>query len=145
MFLILLSLIIVGGTMTEANKNMRGFIALMIVLLISAITLTVGVSLGLLSISEIQMSLQKNQSSQSYYLANLCAEQALMKLKENSNYSGDEIINIGNGNCTILSIEGNWIIKVSAFSSGQIKKMKLVVSQINPEIIVDSWEEVAEF
>jgi len=131
--------------MTEANKNMRGFIALMIVLLISAITLTVGVSLGLLSISEIQMSLQKNQSSQSYYLANLCAEQALMKLKENSNYSGDEIINIGNGNCTILSIEGNWIIKVSAFSSGQIKKMKLVVSQINPEIIVDSWEEVAEF
>jgi len=145
LFLILLSLIIVGGTMTEANKNMRGFIALMIVLLISAITLTVGVSLGLLSISEIQMSLQKNQSSQSYYLANLCAEQALMKLKENSNYSGDEIINIGNGNCTILSIEGNWIIKVSAFSSGQIKKMKLVVSQINPEIIVDSWEEVAEF
>ncbi len=68
-----------------------------------------------------------------------------MKLKENSSYLGDETINVENGNCTILPIEGNWTIKVSAFSSGQVKKMKLVVSQIDPEIIVDSWEEVAEF
>lgn len=126
-------------------KKQKGFIAITTVLIVSALTLMIGISISLGSISEIKMGLQRSLSSQSYYLANLCAEQTLMKLKEDSNYSGDEIINVSNGSCTILPIEGNWTIKVSAFSSGQIKKMKLVVSQINPEIIVDSWEEVAEF
>lgn len=126
-------------------KKQKGFIAITTVLIISALVLIVGIGISLDSIGEIKMGLQRSLSSQSYYLANLCAEQTLMKLKENSSYPGNETINIENGNCTILPIEGNWTIKVSASSSGQIKKMKLIVSQIDPEIIVDSWEEVAEF
>ena len=126
-------------------KKQKGFIAITTVLIISALVLMVGIGISLESIGETKMGLQRSLSSQSYYLINLCAEQTLMKLKENSSYLGDETINVENGNCTILPIEGNWTIKVSAFSSGQVKKMKLVVSQIDPEIIVDSWEEVAEF
>ena len=126
-------------------KKQKGFIALTTVLIISALTLMVGISISLGSIGEIKMGLQRSLSSQSYYLANLCAEQTLMKLKEDSSYLGNEIINVSNGSCTILLIEGHWTIKVSASSSGQIKKMKLTVSQINPKMIVDSCEEVAEF
>lgn len=126
-------------------KKQKGFIAITTVLIISALVLMVGIGISLESIGEMKMGLQRSLSSQVYYLANLCAEQTLMKLKENSGYLGDETINVENGNCTILPIEGNWTIKVSASSSGQIKKMKLIVSQIDPEIIVDSWEEVAEF
>lgn len=126
-------------------EKQKGFIALTTVLIISALVLMVGIGISLESIGEMKMGLQRSLSSQAYYLTNLCAEQTLMKLKENSSYLGDEIINISNGSCTILPIEGNWTIKVSASSSGQVKKMRLVVSQIDPEIIVDSWEEVAEF
>lgn len=126
-------------------KEQKGFIAITTVIIISALVLMIGIGISLESIGEMKMGLQRSLSSQSYYLTNLCAEQTLMKLKENSSYLGDETINVENGNCTILPIEGNWTIKVSAFSSGQVKKMKLVVSQIDPEIIVDSWEEVAEF
>jgi len=126
-------------------KKQKGFIAITTVLIISALVLMIGIGISLESIGETKMGLQRSLSSQSYYLTNLCVEQTLMKLKENSSYSGDETINVENGSCTILPIEGNWTIKVSAFSSGQIKKMKLIVSQIDPEIIVDSWEEVAEF
>jgi len=126
-------------------EKQKGFIAITTVLIISALVLIVGIGISLESIGEMKMGLQRSLSSQAYYLANLCAEQTLMKLKENSSYLGDETINMENGNCTIEPIEGNWTIKVSAFSSGQVKKMKLIVSQINPEIIVDSWEEVAEF
>jgi len=126
-------------------KKQKGFIAITTVLIISALVLMIGIGISLESIGETKMGLQRSLSSQSYYLTNLCVEQTLMKLKENSSYSGDETINVENGNCTILPIEGNWTIKVSASSSGQIKKMKLIVSQIDPEIIVDSWEEVAEF
>jgi type II secretory pathway component PulK len=131
--------------MMGENKKVKGFIALITVLIILAITLAVGISLSLGSISETRTGLQKTQSSTAYYLANLCTEEALMKLKENSNYAGNEIINMENGSCEILPIEGNWIIKVLANSSGQVRKMKIVISQINPEMIINSWEEVAEF
>lgn len=123
----------------------KGFIALITVLIISALVLVVSIGLGLRTIDEMKMGLQKSLSSETYYLANLCAEDALMKLKENSNYSGGEIINIGKGSCTILPIEGNWTVKISASLSGQVKKMRLIISQINPEMVIDSWQEVADF
>src|SRR4030042_1222322 len=91
------------------------------------------------------MSFKKNQSSQAYYLANLCAEESLMKLKENINYNGNETINIVNGNCQILPIEGRWTIKVSGDFQNQTKKIKIQLNQINPEMIINSWYEVAEF
>jgi len=126
-------------------KNKSGFIALITVLIIFAIILLVGLSVSLLSIGEAQMGLKKTQSSQSTYLANLCAEQALMKLKENINYSGGEIIDIEGGNCQILPIEGKWTIKTIANFENQVKKIKIIVSQVNPEMIISSWQEVADF
>lgn len=129
----------------DFRETQKGFVALITALVVSAVVLVIGVGLGLGSINEMKMALQKSQSSEAYYLANLCAEEALMKLKEDSAYLGNENINMENGNCTILPIEGNWIVKVLATASNQTKKMKLIISQINPEIIIDSWEEVADF
>lgn len=126
-------------------EGQKGFVALVTVLIVSALVLIVTIGLSLRTIDEMEMGLQKSLSSETYYFANLCAEDALMKLKANSNYSGDEVINIGKGSCTILPIEGNWTIKISASFSGQVKKMRLVISQIHPEIVVDSWQEVADF
>ncbi|HDZ54821.1 MAG TPA: hypothetical protein ENI19_03095 [Candidatus Nealsonbacteria bacterium] len=124
---------------------MKGFIALMAVLIILGIVLMIGLSISFLSIGEVSMSLQKSQSSQAHYLASLCAEDALMKLKEDLNYPGGETINIENGSCQILSIEGNWTIKVSASFQNQTRKIAIMINQISPEIIIDSWQEVADF
>jgi len=122
----------------------QGFVALVIVLIISAIALLIGLSISLLSVGEIKMSLQKSQSSQSYYLANLCAEEALMKLKDDIDYPGEILNNIENGSC-IISVEGNWIVKVSANFSNQTKKIKIIISQISPQMIIISWQEAANF
>ena len=127
------------------TETSSGFIALITVLIIFAIALLVGLSASLLSIGEATMGLKKFQSSQAYFLANLCAEQALMKLKEDINYPGNETIEIGGGSCQILPIEGNWLVKTSGNFQNQIKKMKIIVSQVNPEMIIESWQEVADF
>jgi len=126
-------------------KNQSGFIALVTVLIIFAIALLIGLSVSLLSISEAQMGLKKSQSSQAYFLANLCAEESLMKLKENINYSGGETIEIGGGNCQILPIEGKWTIKTIANFENQVKKIKIIVSQVNPQMLISSWQEVSDF
>jgi hypothetical protein len=134
------------------NRHLRnyhlssgGFIALVTVLIIFTIALLIGLSVSLLSINEAIMGLKKTQSSQAYFLANLCVEQALMKLKENINYSGGEIINIEGGNCQILPIEGNWTIKVLSNFQNQIKKIKIIIAQVNPKMVTSSWQEVADF
>lgn len=123
----------------------RGFIALVTISIISAVALLVCLSISFFSLGEAQMSLQKNQSSQAYYLANLCAEEALMKLKEDVNYQGNEVFDFEQGSCQILPIEGNWTLKILADCSNQIKKLKIVVNQVNPETEISSWQEVADF
>ena len=60
---------------------MRGYIALISVLIISAVVLLIATSASLFSIGEANMGLEESQSWQAYYLANLCIEKALMGLK----------------------------------------------------------------
>ena len=124
---------------------MRGFIALITIFIILAIALLFGLSFGLLAISETDMSFDSVQSSRAYFLANLCAEQALMKLKENLNYSGNETLSTNDGNCQILQIEGQWIVKTRGNLENVVRKMRIVISQVNPKMIIDSWQEVADF
>jgi len=123
----------------------RGFVALTTILIILALSLILGLGISLLSISEMTMGLEKSFSSRAYYLANLCAEDALIELKENINYQGNKTIGIEGGNCQILPIEGNWTVKTIGNFQNQIKKMKIVISQVNPQMVIQSWEEVADF
>ncbi len=128
-----------------AKQNSDGFIALITILIILGAVLLISLGISQRSFGEIQMSLQKSQSSQAFYLANLCAEDALMKLKEDSNYLGNETITIGEESCQILPIEGQWTVKVSANFQNQIRKIKIVISQVNPKMIIGSWQEVPDF
>lgn len=127
------------------KPNSRGFVALVTISIIFVVTLVVGLGLGLRSIQEAGMGLGKIQSSKAYFLANLCVEEALMKLKEDINYLGGKTIVIEGGNCQILPVEGNWIIRTFSNFQDQTKKIKVVISQVNPGMTIDSWQEVAEF
>ncbi|MDO8265303.1 MAG: hypothetical protein Q7T34_02955 [Candidatus Parcubacteria bacterium] len=126
-------------------KEQQGFIALITVLIISAVALMIGLDVSLFSIGEANMSSKKIQSSQSYYLANLCAEKALRELRKNSAYQGNENLVFPEGQCSILPIEGNWIIKVSADSLNQVRKIKITVGQLDPKITIISWIQVSDF
>lgn len=127
-----------------AFKN-KGFIFLVTILIFFAILLSIGLAISLLSVWRMKMGFQKFQSSKAYYLANLCGEEALMSLKEDVDYPGNETMTEEGGNCQILPIEGNWVIKVIGNFQNQTKKMRIVVSQVDPEMVIDSWQEVAEF
>jgi hypothetical protein len=123
----------------------KGFIALTTLSILFLISLSIGIGLALRSIGRTKTALQINQSSQAFYLANLCAENALMKLKENVNYSGNETIQIEGGYCQILPIEGKWIIKTIGNFQNQVKKVKIIVNQVNPQMIIQFWQEVSDF
>jgi len=128
---------------------MKGYIALISVLIISAVLLLITLSASHFGIGRSTMALQKNQATESYYLAQACGEETLMKLKEDLGYRGEEILNINGNACNILSVEGKGnkdrVIKVSSSTYNQFKKIKIEIKRVNPETEIKSWQEVANF
>lgn len=124
---------------------MKGFAALTTILIITSIALLLGLTISYLSIGELILGLDRHSSSQSRYLANICAEQALMDLKKGMDYQ-ERTIEIENESCKIaIEKEDNWVIKVTSDFEKQVKKVKINISQIHPKIIIESWQEVADF
>jgi len=109
---------------------MKGYIALISVLIISAVMLLITIGVSYFGISQSKMTIQKNQTLESYYLAQACAEEASMKLKEDLEYQGNETININGNSCTILPVEGsgneNRVVKTSSNAYNQIRKIQIV-------------------
>ena len=131
--------------MTDHN----GFVALISILIISAVVLVI--SLGLLnrSYEETTMGFGEQESHRALALANLCAELALIKLESILNYAGSESIIEGGESCDILPIEGvgnfNRTVKTRRTVSKYSKKVKIEITRISPELNIASWEEVADF
>lgn len=130
-------------------ENRNGYIALISILIVSALALLIATSGSLLGISESNMGLQENRAREAFYLATACAEDALMKLKNNLNYTGNETLTFNNGSCVIESLEGtgkkNRVIKISGTVFNQTRKIKIEIGKINPDIEIKSWQQVADF
>ena len=130
-------------------KTQEGYIALISVLIISATIFVLAINASLFGVAESDMGLQKFQSSAAFYLATLCAEDALMKLKDDLKYQGDEILTVDDETCTILPLEGggnqNRVIMTTGVVGGKVRKIKIEIDQVNPVMKIKSWREVVEF
>lgn len=132
-----------------SGKNKNGFIALISVLIIGVLVLIISIGLSLRSIGETNMSFNEEISGYALSLAEACAENALLKLRNDLNYSGNETIIIeGSDSCDILPVEGsgnfNRVIKTRSTIKGFTKKIRLDIAQVMP-LQISLWEEVKDF
>jgi len=109
----------------------------------------IAIGTSLFGISESDMGLLKSQSAEAFYLANLCAEDALMKLKDDLKYPGNETLIMGEGSCDILDVKGggnqNRVVKTTGTIYNQTRKIKIEIKQVNPKMEISSWQEVIDF
>jgi hypothetical protein len=131
------------------NKKLtEGYIALISVLLISAIGTAIMISViasGITS-SKTDLSLQRLGGARS--LASSCAEEALQRILESSITTGNGNLTIGSGTCSyiITSASGTNITISSTGLMGTItSKIKVILATTTPGITLSSWEEVADF
>ncbi len=124
-----------------------GYIFLLSVLFISAITLSVIGSYLLLSIAAVQNGMTLQESAQTLEYANTCAERGLMSLLLDSGYVGSENFTFENGECTILRIGGfgnqNRTLCTEGKSGSHTRRMEIVIKRLLPSIEMYSWQEVA--
>lgn len=131
-------------------KQEQGFIALVSILIVGALVLVVSIGVSLRAIGETQMSLGQEFGNRARVLADACAEYALMQLKNNLQYSGNETILLDEtDSCDILPVEGsgneNRTVKTQATSTGFMRKIHIEIARVNPTTQITLWEEVADF
>lgn len=127
----------------------KGFIAFTSILVISVVILSIAVSTSLLGIQEADTSLVVKKGLETLTIAESCAEEALIRLKDNQTYTGTGAtpLPVGNGSCTIeiTGVGQNFIATTSATLQGPPmyrKKVQITIKKGGNSIAVSDWREI---
>jgi hypothetical protein len=127
----------------------RGYIALISVILMSALGVAIMLSVIAAGIDAGETDFSLQQSGGARSLASSCAEEALEKILETSTTSSTGNLSLGSGTCTYVitsTSSGQTIIVNATGLLGTVtSKIKVVLATTTPAITLSSWEEVADF
>lgn len=130
-------------------KTTNGYITLLSVLIVGAVGVVLSTSLLLIGLDFSRTSLAFQQSNQAKALANACTERALNNLRLSLTYAGGETLNFGQGFCQVVGVLGsgnaNRTIEAIGNVENMIRKVKVVLAEVRPRILIVSWQEVADF
>ncbi|MFA4954788.1 MAG: hypothetical protein WC641_05750 [Patescibacteria group bacterium] len=127
-------------------KKHPGYIALISVLILTAIGLVIVTGLLNRSISSSQVSQLEDYTLRAQAAAAACAEHALIKLKDSTAYAGNETFRLGLDDCRVLSVTGsgdaNRTITTTSTVGGAARKIYVDIATVNPTMSIRSWQEV---
>jgi hypothetical protein len=117
------------------------------VLIAGALLLLVGVGSALRGVDALRGVSGEESSLRAELLADACAEEALMKLKANLSYSGNETIIVeGGATCSILPLSGSGnldrLFRTQATWNSYVRNVHVDVAEVNPRLTVRSWATV---
>ena len=120
-------------------KPQQGFIALIALLVIAAAGLTIGLSVSLVGIEELQITLSHNQSARARALANSCIEEGLERLRNDfSNYAGTLSID---GDSCIINVTVNGSTAFLSATGTFETSTQIIKVDVNNNLEVTSWQE----
>ncbi len=128
-------------------KNQKGYAILLIVLILSSVSLTVVTSLLIWGFYFNRTSLDLEKSKQAMALTDACGEAALQEIRNNDAYIGTNSLIFVNGNCayTVSGSSPDKNIQSTGTVDTIVRKVMITTNQINPQIVISSWQEVADF
>jgi len=133
-----------------ANSSIRpGYVFLLLVLSVGAITATIAIGLLLMETSSLQNGLSVMRSSQALAAAQTCAERALLALRSDPTYVGNETVTLPTGECRVLPIggDGNRQRSICALGTSESvsRRLEIAVATLLPTTRIASWREVSSF
>lgn len=134
--------------MQNSRSRNGGYVTLLSVLVVGAVGVTIATSLLLLGLGASRSSFAVEQSDQAKALANACAEEAMQQIRDSMPFTGSNDLSLGQGDCsyTVTSQGGQDRTVTATGEVGTVvRKVKIIIDQINPTIQVVSWQEVADF
>lgn len=129
--------------MIKITQNNKGVSLVIVIIIVSAITLMVGVAATLQGIDEAQIGFNQNKSIETFTATDGCIEEALVKLNSNHSYSG-EVLAMGDVSCTITVTGSGNTRTINVVSTHDA----LYSNEINVDVDwsstfqITSWQEV---
>lgn len=122
----------------QKTKTNSGFIALMSAIIISVVLLLIVANLSLTSFYGRFNILDSELKEKSSALAEACVDTAMLKLVNDSDYSGNETVSVDADTCEIESVSGG-MISVRADYRNYVTKLEV---DVDSSISVTRWEEI---
>jgi hypothetical protein len=128
------------------KKNLnQGYIALISVLIISAVTLAIVVSISLLGVDELKSSLTYKKGNEAFAAASACLDEALYRLSQNSSYAGGSLP-VPDVQCSIIisGSDPDFIVETSGQDIGTnyTRRIRTTVKKLGTSVKIVNYEEV---
>jgi len=126
----------------------KGLILITSALIIGTVGLAIVLILVLLGVSSYLGGFSFEKGNKAKALANVCAEQALMQIRNNTSYTGTNSVTLSTGTCnyTVLNTGGTTReVRADGTSSTTVRRVKVIIDQLSPQIHFTSWQEVVAF
>lgn len=132
---------------STSNEGERGYIALVSVLIAGGLLLLVGMGSATHGVDSLNAASGEESALRARLLADACAEDALMKLKSNLGYNGNESIIVeGSDTCKVLPLLGTGnldrVILTQGVDAGYVRNVRVDIAQVNPLLVIRTWTTV---
>jgi hypothetical protein len=129
------------------SSSKHGYIFLVTVLLGGTIAMATTISLLLLGLAAERTASSFEDSTEALEQARTCAERAILSLRTDPTYGGQETIVAGeNDSCIIHPIGGSGNMNRTLCTEGKdgedVRRMEIQISQLFPWVSISSWREV---
>ena len=126
----------------KPSSAQSGYVALASVLVITAISLIIGMSVTLLSINGIQTALSSKKNIETTYLVESCVEEALLGINENNAVLSSIVLPEITCSVTTNSQTGtSWDFTVSGTFEQYTQQIR-VQAERNTTITITSWNQI---
>ena len=125
--------------------NEKGIVALLTIVIVATTALIMSFSVAFLGLGELDMSYTNQRGSEAFSVADGCMEEALRRIKINTNYNGGSL-NLGDGLCIIevVATGADRTITVIGTVDKYNKKIETKITLAGNVIAINSWEEKEE-
>lgn len=126
------------------QKDERGAVAILTVVVVSVAALLMAVSASFLGLGDLDLGYTHQKGGEVFSVADGCMEEALEQLRINNAYNGGEL-NLGAGSCIIsIVVSGNErTISVFGTVGAYNKKIEANITLIDDVITINNWKELS--
>lgn len=131
------------------KNNIKGFIAVTSVLILSAFFLSLCITIASRAISNASVSVAFIEREKARFQTEACVEFVLMELIRTVKYQGNESILVGDGSCYILPISGegnsNRVLRIESHVGEHTYRVLATIGTVGPKMTITSFERVVNF
>ncbi|SRR6266568_2898022 len=124
-------------------QKQKGFIAISMVIILVAVVIAIATTVALLSIGEAESALTLTNGESTLNFVEGCAEDALLKARANTAYTGGNITR-PEGTCSVsVSKAGStWTLTMSTTATTHVRTIQVVITQDGYGDTISSWREI---